>query len=108
MNIELQIKIEKEVHNIIDGLILANFFNDFEIDDFSFAENYVKEFLIKKHEQGFDITNTNDDLFDDEEFDNILQNIIAGSTITQLKNKGIIDETINFDTIDGKIQIKDN
>jgi hypothetical protein len=108
MNIEQQNKIEDEVHNIIDGLILANFFKDFEIDDISFAENHVKEFLIKKYEQGYDITNTNDDLFNDDEFDDMLQNIIAGSTISELKSNGMIDHSINFKTIDGKIQIKDN
>lgn len=108
MDIELQNKIEDEMHNIVDGLILTNFFKDFDIEDYSFAENQIRSFLIKKHNQGYDITNTNDELFDDDEFDDMLQNIIAGSAISELKNNGVIEDTINFNTIDGKIQIKDN
>lgn len=108
MDINAQNMIDDEVHNIMDGLILANFFKDFEIEDFTFAETYLKNVLIKKYEEGYDITNTNDDLFDDDEFDTICQDIIAGSAISDLKNNGLITDTLNFNTIDGKIKIKNN
>jgi hypothetical protein len=105
MDTGLENKLNDEVINIMDGLILTNFFKDFEIEDLSFAENHIKEFLIKKQNQGYDITNENDDLFDDEEFDELLQNIIAGSSITELKNNGVIRNDINFETINGKIKV---
>lgn len=106
MEESLENKINDEVHNIMDGLVLTNFFKDFEIEDLSFAEEFIKDFLIKKCDQGFDITNQNDDLFDDDEFDELLQNIIAGSTINQLEDNGLINDNVNFETINGKIIIK--
>jgi hypothetical protein len=107
------IVIEK-ANEIIESL--DGFFKDYEIESLDFARKYICDKLTSKFIDG----NLDFDeelpifLFDDEEFEVILRELVAGSVLYDLKEQGLVDsyqdentEEMFFLTKKGKKLIKD-
>ena len=107
------IVIEKS-NEIIESL--KEFFNDYDIKSMEFAQKYLcdkltEKFIIGELDEDLDETLY---LFDDEEFETILRELIAGSVLYELKVKGLVDsyeddttEEMFFLTEKGKNELKD-
>jgi hypothetical protein len=95
---------------IIEILSDINFFKDHEIEKTDFAEQYFNDKLTEKFING----EINDDgVFGEEEMENFLKEIIAGSILHQLKEKGYINsyedentDEVFFLTEEGKEYVK--
>ena len=108
------IVIEK-TNDIIESLI--DFFNDYEIESLDFAKEYLCDKLTEKFINGEleedEIGNVL--LFTESEFEVILKELIAGSILYELKDKGLVgsyednttEETF-FLTKKGKKALKDD
>lgn len=90
---------------ILQSLIETEFFKDYEIEDTSFAKEYLCDVLTEK----FIINGLDMDIFTEEEFTTILKEIAAGSILKSLKDKGYVNsykddntEEIFFLTQEGK------
>ncbi len=99
-----------KTYEIIDLLISIDFFKDNEIENTDFAKKYLNDKLTEKFING-EINNV--DIFSEDEMGIILQEIITGSILYQLKDKGYInsyeDENVSevfFLTEEGKEYIK--
>lgn len=102
-----QPSIVEKANEIILILEEEGFFSDNEIGNYEFALTYLKDKLTEKF-----ITNGLDDeygIFDEDEFETILKEIIAGSILEELKRKGLVGsyedeghEEIYFLTDEGK------
>lgn len=83
-------KIEELTEEIIQTLIEDKFFEDFEIEDYSYARTRISEALTSK----FIINGLEDEeygIFTDEEFDRILKEIAAEDVLRSLQKKGLIN-----------------
>lgn len=86
------------------------FFKDNEINNTEFAKKYFCDILTEKFIDG----KINDDvLFEDDEIEKILKEIIVGSVLHELKRKGYVDSLDNenseetfFLTEEGKEYLK--
>jgi len=84
------IVIEK-ANDIIESL--TDFFNDYQIESLDYAKEYMCDKLTEKFIDG----DLNDDeegnifLFTEPEFEQILKELIAGSVLYELKEKGLVD-----------------
>jgi hypothetical protein len=74
---------------LIEGLFESNFFEEYEIDDLTFVRQHLNDLLTEKFIKG----ELEDDspLFLDEEFEQLLKELVAGSVLYQLKLKGLVD-----------------
>ena len=108
------IVIEKS-NEIIESL--TDLFSDYEIMSLEFAKKYLCEKLTDKFIEG----KLDDDedcpifIFNDEEFEVMLREIVAGSVLYELKEKGLVDsyqddttEEMFFITKKGKREMKKN
>ena len=91
-----------------------NFFKDYEIENFDFAIKYLNDKLTEKFILG-ELDEESDDLFEEEEFNVILREIVAGTILTELKNKGLVNsyeddntEELFFLTQKGKKMLKND
>ncbi len=98
----------EEAERIINGLSESGFFKDYEIENLTFAKKHIKDILTDKFINGtlFDEEN---DLFTDLEFDQLLKELISGSILYDLKEKGLVEsyedentEEVFFLTEEGK------
>jgi len=92
----------------------SNFFKDYEIENFDFAIKYLNDKLTEKFILG-KLDEENDDIFEEEEFNVILREIIAGTILTELKHKGLVNsyeddntEELFFLTQKGKKMLKND
>jgi hypothetical protein len=107
----------EETENMIQGLIESEFFSDYEINDYTFARQHISDILTQKFIDGI-LENEEDEeveLFTEDEFTKLLQEIVAGSLLYELKEKGLINsyeddstEETFFLTENGKKLLKDN
>jgi len=104
----------EETENIINGLIESEFFSDYEIDNYSYAREHILDILTQKFIDG-QLEDDDLELFTEDEFTVMLQNIIAGSILSELKERGLInsyeDETVEetfFLTDKGRELLNDN
>lgn len=102
----------EEADNIIEGLVLSNFFKDYGIEDLTFAKEHLLDVLTEKYIENL-LGNEDDELFTEEEFTNLLHTIIAGSLLSELKQEGLMSsytdengEEMFFLTEEGKIELK--
>lgn len=102
----------EETENLIQGLIESQFFIDYEIDDYSFARQHILDLLTKKFIDGL-LEDEEIELFTEDEFAKLLQEILAGSLLYDLKEKGLINsyedddtEEVFFVTEEGKKLLK--
>jgi hypothetical protein len=103
----------EETDNLLNGLIDADFFKDYGLTDLSYARQYILDCLTMKFING-ELGNEDEDFFTDEEFDKILKEIITGTILYELKDKGLIDsyedentEETFFLTDEGRKNIKE-
>lgn len=92
----------------------SNFFKDYEIENFDFAIKYLNDKLTEKFILG-ELDEQSDNLFGEEEFNVILREIIAGTILTELKHKGLVNsyeddntEELFFLTQKGKKMLKND
>jgi hypothetical protein len=95
---------------IIEILSDINFFKDHEIDKTDFAEQYFNNKLTEKFISG---EINEDGLFSEDEMESFLKEIIAGSILHQLKEKGYVNsyeddntDEVFFLTEEGREYIK--
>lgn len=96
---------------IVKALVDDDFFNEYEIESTDYALTYLKDKITEKYilgETELDVLSTTD-----EEFEQMLKEIIAGSVLTSLKEKGLVEsyedentEEIFFLTEKGKEHVK--
>ena len=77
--------------NIIEAFNESGFFEDYEIED----KNYARQYLCDKLTEKFILGELNEDLdepvFSEDEMEKYLREIIAGTYLTELQEKGLID-----------------
>lgn len=83
------IVIEK-TNEILNTLHESNFFNDFHIKDTTFAAKYLSNILTEKFIQGKLDLNF-EEIFEENEFEGMLKEIIVGCTLNELKYSGFIE-----------------
>lgn len=69
----------------------SDFFSEYEIEDETFAMNYLCDKLTIKFINGELDEDSFEDLFNEDEMEKFLREIIAGSLLTELQANGIID-----------------
>jgi DNA-binding MarR family transcriptional regulator len=104
----------EEAEELIKGLEDAEFFKDYEIEDLTFARIHVMNILTEKFISG-DLDGDIDELFTEDEFDQLLKELVAGSILYELKDKGYVNsyqdedtEEMFFLTEEGKKYIKED
>ena len=105
-------KIELITNEIIETLKEEKFFDDYEIEDTSYAKRRIGEELTKKFLiDGLD--NEDGEYFTEDEFDKILREIAAEDVLRMLQRKGFLNsyedentEETFFLTEKGKEELK--
>ncbi len=102
-------------NDIISDLVESEFFSDYEIQSTEFTKKYLLDKLTEKFILG-ELENDEDEflgVFNDDEFDVVLREIVAGSVLYELKEKGLVDsyeddstEEMFFLTEEGKKYMK--
>ena len=80
-------------NEIITDLTESEFFADYEIQSTVFAEKYLLDKLTDKFILG-ELENEDDEflgVFNDDEFEVVLREIVAGSVLYELKERGLVD-----------------
>ena len=80
----------EKADELIEILIEERFFEDYEIENYDFATNYLRDKLTDKFILGT-LESEDDDVFTEEEYELILREIVAGSVLYELKEKGLVD-----------------
>ena len=75
---------------IIETLVETNFFFDYEIEVTDFAKNHISDMLTEKFING-DTDLTEDEIFNEDEFETLLREIVAGTILNELKSKGLVN-----------------
>jgi hypothetical protein len=96
----------------IESLEESNFFIDYELESKDFAKEYLCDRITEKFIKG-EIEQDSNEMFTEEEIETYLKEIIAGTLLNELKNKGLVnsydddntDETF-FLTDEGKEYLK--
>lgn len=93
MGITYQPIVIKKSEDIVFVLRETGFFEDYEIENEEFAFNYMCEKLTDKFIAGELNEGVEDDehLFTEDEMEKFLREIIAGSLLYELRDKGLID-----------------
>ena len=80
-------------NEIISDLTESLFFEDYEIQSTAFAEKYLLDKLTEKFILG-ELEGDDDEflgVFNDDEFEAVLREIVAGSVLYELKERGLVD-----------------
>ena len=80
----------EESENLLIGLVESKFFDDYEISDLTFARQYILDIVNEKYILGL-LGDETDELFSEDEFTKILQELVAGSVLYELKNQGYLN-----------------
>jgi predicted transcriptional regulator len=81
----------KHAENIIEAFNESGFFEDYEIEDKSYAMDYLCDKLTDKFILGELNEDVDDYVFTEDEMEKMLREIIAGTYLTELQEKGLID-----------------
>lgn len=80
----------ERVNEMIEILIETNFFSDYDLDNTEFAKTYLLDKLTEKFISGeYDMEE--DEFFEEDEFETVLREIVAGTILYDLKEKGFIE-----------------
>jgi hypothetical protein len=103
----------EETENLIEGLRESKFFEDYEIEDLTFVREHLLEIMTQKFIDG-SLNEEFEELFSEDEFTKILQELVAGSLLYEMKQKGFVNsyedentEETFFLTDKGKDYLKD-
>jgi len=77
-------------NEIMNVLRESDFFFEYEIEDQSFAMTYLCDKLTDKFIKG-ELDESVENLFHEDDMDQFLKEIVAGSLLYELQSKGIID-----------------
>jgi hypothetical protein len=81
----------RHAENIIEAFNESGFFEDYEIEDKSYTMGYLCDKLTDKFILG-ELNEVIDEyVFTEDEMEKILREIIAGTYLTELQDKGFID-----------------
>jgi hypothetical protein len=80
----------EKTNEIINILTETNFFKDYELEKKDYAINFLNDKLTEKFIEG-KIDDDNLELFELEEFELILRDIVAGTILNELKDKGYLE-----------------
>ena len=112
MNKVYQPIVIEETEYFIEGLAESGFFEDYEIKDYTFVRTHLLDIFTEKFING-SLTDEDTELFTENEFDTLLKELVAGSILFELKEKGIVDsyedentEEMFFLTDEGKKFLK--
>ena len=81
----------------IESLVESEFFKDYEIDSTDFAKKYICDRLTEKFISG-QLDEITDEFLTEEELDTYLREIVAGSLLYELKEKGLMNSYEDDDT----------
>ena len=105
------IVIEK-TEDLIMGLTDANFFIEYEITNLDFVREYIMDDLTEKFIDGR-LDDDFEEMYSEEEFEQLLKYLVAGNVLRELKDKGIVNsysdentEEMFFLTEEGKAYLK--
>jgi predicted transcriptional regulator len=87
----------KRTDEIIEILVDSNFFIDYELSNTETARKFILDELTSKFIKG-DLDMEHDELFTEEEFTTVLNKIIAGTILGDLKEKGLLNSYEDDDT----------
>lgn len=87
----------QKTNEMISSLIESNFFKDCNLSSTDFATNYLLDKLTEKFIIG-EIDIFDGSLFNEDEFDVIIREIIAGTVLHELKDKGMVNSYEDDDT----------
>jgi hypothetical protein len=114
MNKVYQPIVIEETEYFIEGLVESGFFEDYEIKDYTFVRTHLLDIFTEKFING-SLTDEDTELFSENEFDTLLKELVAGSILFELKERGIVDsyeddntEEMFFLTDEGKKFMKNN
>jgi hypothetical protein len=79
----------EHTEELIEGLKESNFFEEYEIEDLTFVREHLNELLTQKFINGE--LGEDGPYFLEEEFEQIIKELVAGSILHQLKVKGLVD-----------------
>lgn len=103
----------EETDNLIEGLNESGFFKDYQIEDLTFVKQHLLDLMTEKFING-QLDSEIEELFTEDEFAKLLQELVAGSILYELKQKGLINsyedentEEMFFLTEEGKKFMKD-
>ena len=104
----------EETENLLEGLKESMFFEDYEIEDLTFAREHLLDLMTQKFVEG-KLDEDFEEIFTEEEFEQLLKEIVAGSLLYELKDKGYVNsysdeytEEMFFLTEKGKQHMKDS
>ncbi len=104
----------EESENLLMGLVESKFFEDYEITDLTYAKGYILEVMNEKYIAGL-LGEETEEIFTEDEFTKILQEIVAGTVLHELKQGGYVNsyeddttEEMFFLTEKGKEYLKNN
>lgn len=92
MNKVYQPEVIEKSENMFNDLIESGFFVDFEIDDYDFSKTILLEKVNEKYIKN--LTSDDEELdifFTEEEINLMLSEIVAGSILHSLKEKGFVN-----------------
>jgi DNA-binding MarR family transcriptional regulator len=75
---------------LIEGLKESNFFKDYEINNMEFVRNHILDDLTEKFINGL-IDDDFEEMYKEEEFEQLLKELVAGSVLHELKEKGLVN-----------------
>jgi len=90
MNKVYQPIVIEETEYFIEGLAESGFFEDYEIKDYTFVRTHLLDIFTEKFING-SLTDEDTELFTENEFDTLLKELVAGSILFELKERGIVD-----------------
>lgn len=97
MNKVYQPIVIEETDYFIEGLAESGFFEDYDIKDLTFVRTHLLNIFTEKFING--LLNDDDlELFGEDEFDTLLKELVAGSILFELKEKGFVDSYEDEDT----------
>jgi hypothetical protein len=97
MNKVYQPIVIEETDYFIEGLVESGFFEDYDIKDLTFVRTHLLNIFTEKFINGL-LNDDDAELFGEEEFDTLLKELVAGSILFELKEKGFVDSYEDEDT----------
>ena len=80
----------EETENLIEGLKESLFFDDYQIEDLTYVRQHLLDTMTDKFIKG-ELDENIDEIFTEDEFTRLLQELVAGSLLYELKQKGLVN-----------------
>lgn len=80
----------EETEHLISGLKESLFFDDYQIEDLTYVRQHLLDVMTDKFIKG-ELDENIDEIFSEDEFTKLLQELVAGSLLYELKQKGLVN-----------------